>query len=72
MFYQVKVEFKTQDIDTGKIKKQIVSYLVDSESVTESEARVVQWLSAGGTNDFEVKSSTQSKIAEVIYPPIEK
>jgi hypothetical protein len=67
-FYQVCVEFRTEDMETGKMKKQRVLYLVDSESVTESEARIVQHLTLGGINDFEVKSSAESKIAEVIYP----
>lgn len=69
-FYQVCVEFRNTDIDSGKIKKQRVLYLVDSESVTESEARMVQHLTTGGINDFEVKSSAESKIVEVVYPPI--
>jgi|APCry1669188970_1035186.scaffolds.fasta_scaffold124052_2 hypothetical protein len=68
-FYQVSVEFRTTDIDSGKIKKQKVQYLVDSESVTESEARMVQHLTTDGINDFEVVSSSQSKIVEVVYPP---
>lgn len=71
-FFQVKVEFRLQDTETGKVKKQSVLYLVDSESVTESEARVVQHLTTDGLRDFEVKASNPSKIVEVIYPPIEK
>ncbi|MEY4334329.1 MAG: hypothetical protein RLZZ196_3072 [Bacteroidota bacterium] len=71
-YYQVKVEFHTTDIDSGKVKKQNVLYLVESESVTESEARMVEHLTAGGTNDFEVKSSFESKIADVIYPIVKK
>lgn len=67
-FYQVKVEFHTTDQDSGKTKKQNVLYLVESESVTESEARMVEHLTSGGINDFEVKSSFESKIADVIYP----
>lgn len=68
-FYQVSVEFRTTDIDSGKIKKQKVQYLVDSESVTESEARMVQHLTTDSIDDFEVVSSSQSKIVEVVYPP---
>lgn len=74
-FYQVKVEFHTTDPDTyqgdpdtGKTKKQNVLYLVESESVTESEARMVEHLTSGGIRDFEVKSSFESKIADVIFP----
>lgn len=68
-FYLVKVVFRNVDLDSGKVKKEAVQYLVDSESVTESEARVVEHLSEGGTHDFEVKSSQESKISDVIYPP---
>jgi len=67
-FYQVKVEFHTTDPDTGRTKKQNVLYLVESESVTESEARMVEHLTSGGIRDFEVKSSFESKIADVIFP----
>lgn len=68
MFFEVKVEFKIIDPNSEKVKKETVKYLVDSDSVTESEARVYEHFAAQGVNDFEVKSSVASKIATVIVP----
>jgi hypothetical protein len=45
-----------------------VKYLVEAESVTESEARVYEHFEALHIGDFEVKSSGNSKIIDVIYP----
>jgi hypothetical protein len=64
-FFQVKVQFTTED-DRGKVKKQNVNYLVDAQSVTEAEARTVQYLVSRGEDEFEVKSASEAKIAEVI------
>jgi hypothetical protein len=62
-YFQVKVQFRQED-ERGKIKKVNVQYLVDAMSCTEAEARVVKWL--GSMNDYEVKSVSESQIAEVI------
>ncbi len=48
------------------VKKQNVNYLVDAQSVTEAEARTVQYLVSRGEGEFEVKSASEAKIAEVI------
>ena len=64
-FFQVKVQFTTED-DRGKVKKQNVNYLVDAQSVTEAEARTVKYLVDAGESEFEVKSASEAKIAEVI------
>ena len=64
-FFQVKVQFKVED-DKGKVKKQNVLYLVDAQSVTEAEARMVQYLNDQGEQAFEVKSASESKIFDVI------
>jgi hypothetical protein len=64
-FFQVKVQFSSED-DKGKTKKQNVSYLVDAETVTEAEARTIQYLVERGEEAFEVKSAVGSAIAEVI------
>ena len=61
MYYQVKVQFTNEE---GK--KSTKQYLVDAQSVTESEARTVDYLSKDGINDFEVIASAESKISEVI------
>ena len=64
-FFQVKVQFITED-GKGKLKKQNVNYLVDAQSVTEAEARTVKYLVDEGEEQFEVKSASEAKIAEVI------
>jgi len=64
-YFQVKVQFRTED-ENGKVKKQNVAYLVDAQSVTEAEARTVQYLSNHGEEGYEVKAAVESKIFEVI------
>jgi len=63
-FFNVKVQF-TVEVN-GKLKKQNVNYLVDAMSVTEAEARTVEYLTEQGENEFEVKAASEAKIAEVI------
>ena len=65
-FYQVKVAFRYEDEKTGKVKTQNVIYLVDSESVTEAEARMVQYLTEQGEQEFEVTAAVASNIASVV------
>lgn len=60
-YYQVKVQFETEE--GKKVTKQ---YLVDAQSVTESEARTVKHLTDNGEKQFDVVSSSESKISEVI------
>jgi hypothetical protein len=64
-YFNVKVQFRTED-DKGKVKKENVNYLVDAQSVTEAEARTVQYLLSRDEEAFEVKSASEAKIAEVI------
>lgn len=64
-FFQVKVQFTVED-SKGKVKKQNVLYLVDAQSVTEAEARTVQFLTAQGEQEFEVKAASESPIAQVV------
>jgi Fe-S cluster assembly iron-binding protein IscA len=64
-FFQVKVQFTAED-SKGKVKKQNVLYLVDSQSVTEAEARVVKYLTDNGEQEFEVKAASESPIASVV------
>ncbi len=64
-FFQVKVQFTVED-SKGKVKKQNVFYLVDAQSVTEAEARTIQFLTNAGEQEFEVKAASESVIAEVI------
>jgi hypothetical protein len=64
-YFQVKVQFTIED-SKGKTKKQNVLYLVDSESVTEAEARMVQYLVDQGEQEFEVTAAVASNIASVV------
>jgi len=64
-YFQVKVQFTVED-SKGKVKKQNVLYLVDSESVTEAEARMVQYLVDQGEQAFEVTAAVASNIASVV------
>ena len=64
-YFQVKVQFTVED-SKGKVKKQNILYLVDSESVTEAEARMVQYLVDQGEQEFEVTAAVASNIASVV------
>ena len=64
-YFNVKVQFRTES-DNGKEKKETVNYLVDAMSVTEAEARTIEYLTNQGEQTFEVKAASESKIAEVI------
>ena len=65
VYYQVKVQFTVED-SKGKVKKQNILYLVDAQSVTEAEARTIQFLNDAGEQEFEVKAAIESAIAQVI------
>lgn len=60
-YFQVKVQFINEDN-----KKQSVNYLVDAMSVTEAEAKTIQYLTDEGEQSFEVKAASESKIVGVI------
>ena len=64
-YFQVKVQFTVED-SKGKVKRRNVLYLVDSQSVTEAEARMVKYLTDNGENEFEVKAASESPIASVV------
>lgn len=63
-YFQVKVQFVNEDN-----KKQSVIYLVDAMSVTEAEARTIEYLTNEGEETFEVKAASESKILGVITAP---
>lgn len=60
-YFQVKVQFVNEDN-----KKTSVNYLVDAMSVTEAEAKTIQYLTDEGEQSFEVKAASESKIVGVI------
>ena len=64
-YFQVKVSFTVED-SKGKVKKQNILYLVDAQSVTEAEARTIEFLTEAGEQDFEVKAAGESAIVQVI------
>lgn len=66
-YFNVKVQFTVED-SKGKLKKENVQYLVDAQSVTEAEARTVIYLTNRDEQEFEVKSASESHVAEVIIP----
>ena len=66
MFHSVSVKVSFED-DKGKVKKKTERYLVDAQSVTEAEARVVSYMK-GTQQEFEISSASQSKIVEAITP----
>jgi hypothetical protein len=64
-YFNVKVQFRTED-ERGKVKKENINYLVDAQSVTEAEARTVEYLLSHDEEAFEVKAASEAKIAGVI------
>lgn len=65
-FYQVKVQFLTTDLDSGKIKKQNVLYLVEDTGILEAENKISKSLIEDGETQFEIKAISESKISKVI------
>lgn len=65
-YYQVVVKIKFQD-DKGKIKTKTERYLVDSLTVTEAEARAVEFMK-DYPEDFVISSVTESRIVQLITP----
>ena len=66
MYFTVSVKVKFED-DKGKVKTKTERHLVDAMSVTEAEARVVNFMK-GSMQDFEISAASQSRITEVITP----
>lgn len=66
-YFEVVVEVVVSVNKNGRPKKNKEPYLVDAESVTEAEARLVQDFSkSGNTLDFTVVSVKESRIVGVI------
>lgn len=66
-YFEVKVKYRTEDSKSGKIKFSNEVILVDAMTVTESEARVVEYLKKQGeTRDYEIIGSNGSKIKEIV------
>ena len=65
-FFEVSAVLYIPDTDTGKVSKIKRTYLVESDTVTESEAIVAKDLAKEGVNDYEINQSKLSKICKVI------
>jgi hypothetical protein len=66
-YFEVTVEVEVAVMKNGnsKMKKEI--YLVDAQSVTEAEARVVQDFEQSGVQiDYKVSGAKESRIIRVI------
>lgn len=66
-FFEVTVEIEAGILKNGKTKKIKETYLVDAQSVTEAEARLVKsFESAGTVLDYKAVSAKESRIINVI------
>ena len=66
-FFEVAVEVVVGHMKNGKPKKKKEYYLVNAQSVTEAEARMVQdWTKSGDVRDYTVHGVKESKILAVI------
>jgi hypothetical protein len=68
-YFLTKVEFETINESNGKQKKIKTQYLVDAMTCTEAEARVRTYLK-DSVMDYEVVSTAQSPIEDVIMVPV--
>jgi hypothetical protein len=66
MFFTVSVKVRFED-DKGKVKTKTERHLVDAQTVTEAESRVVSFMEDSQL-EYEISSASQSRIAEVITP----
>ena len=67
MYFEVTAEIVVATLKNGKDKKNKEIYLVDAQSVTEAEARVVQYFEESGVKlDYKVASAKESRVIGVI------
>ena len=66
-FFEVTVEVVVATLKNGKDKKAKEIYLVDSQSVTEAEARVIKDFEDSGVQiEYKVVGAKESRILRVI------
>lgn len=66
-YFEVTVEVVIAQLKNGKEKKSKEIYLVDAQSVTEAEARVVKDFEEAGIQlDYKVASAKESRVLRVI------
>lgn len=66
-WYNVTVQFITEDEQTGKIKKVKENYLVKGVSQTDVDTQVNKDLE-GTMGEFRILGITESKIIRIIHP----
>ena len=66
-YFEVVVEMVVSTQKNGKDKKAKEIYLVDAQSVTEAEARVVKDFEEAGVQiDYKVSGAKESRVIRVI------
>ena len=66
-YFEVTVDEVVATLKSGKDKKAKEIYLVDSQSVTEAEARVIKDFEDSGVQiDYKVVGAKESRILRVI------
>jgi len=66
-YFEVTAELVIGSTKSGRDKKQKEVYLVNAQTVTEAEARVVQDFENSGVNiDYKISGAKQSRIIGVI------
>ena len=66
-YFEVTVEVVVATLKNGKDKKAKEIYLVDAQSVTEAESRVVKDFEDSGVQiEYKVSSAKESRVLRVI------
>jgi hypothetical protein len=65
MFYEVKVTFKVEDENTGKMKNVTAVYLVEDD-IPEGAITQTRTYLKDSTNEWEITSVKQTKIEAVL------
>jgi hypothetical protein len=66
-YFEVTVEIVVATLKNGKDKKQKEIYLVDAQSDTEAESRVVSDFEQSGVQlDYKVSGAKESRVIRVI------
>ena len=66
-YFEVTVGIVVATLKNGKDKKQKEIYLVDAQSVTEAEARVIKDFEESGVQlDYKVSGAKESRVIRVI------
>ena len=64
-YWQVTIQFVTEDPESGKVKRIKEDWLVDAQSATEAEAKTLKHFE-GTLGEYEVIKAVQSRILGLI------